>query len=170
MKYNYRNKLSLLLDSGIFGICNNRNKTIYIGYGKNMLKSVSDQLALVKDNLHPIKGSSIDVFIIESCDPKWLKIRQTYWVDDYILKGYTVVNTKRLLRYRTRIRVDYNYNVLVELVSKNKRSQIVGVFSKVREAEDYCKFLNLHDPIMPIIALNDLTSRYLESMKNLGMK
>lgn len=168
MKHLLIPSLSDLIQPGIFGIIHNRN--IYIGYSNNMLQAVSRQLTSIQDkvNVHFSSDTPINelqVVIIETLvdTPHLLKIRQTYWVDDYILQGYQVVNTNRLLRYHTRIRVDANYNVLVELVPRNKKSIIVGVFSKVSEAQAYSDFLNLSDPIIPLIADNDLTKQYLQA-------
>lgn len=154
-----------LIKPGIFGIIDNRN--IYIGYSKNMLKGISEQLSLIQDGAHSYYGGPIgglQIVIIETLvdTPHLLKIRQTYWVDNYILQGYQVLNNKRLLRYHTRIRIDQQYQVLVELVSKNKNAIVVGVFNKVKEAEAYCSFLNLSNPIVPIVANNDLTLKYLK--------
>lgn len=171
MKHLLIPSLSDLIKPGIFGIIDNRN--IFIGYSSNMLQAVSRQLTSIQDKVHPnfspdTDMSGLQVIIIETLvdTPHLLKVRQTYWVDDYILQGYQVLNTNRLLRYRTRIRIDSQYNVLVELVSKNKKSTIVGVFSKVSEAQAYSNYLNTFDPIVPLIASNDLTSKYLKDNTN----
>lgn len=171
MKHLLIPSLSDLIKPGIFGIIHNRN--IFVGYSSNILQSVSRQLTSIQDKVHThfspdTRVDQLQVVIIETLvdTPHLLKVRQTYWVDDYLLQGYTVVNTSRLLRYRTRIRIDSDYNVLVELVPKNKKSIIVGVFPKVSEAQAYCDFLNLSDPIVPITATNDLTVNYLKDNGN----
>jgi hypothetical protein len=158
--------LSDLIGSGIFAIIDNRN--IFIGYSSNMLQAVSLQLESIKEGSHSYISSpisDIQVALIETTSTD-LKARQTYWCDHYTKEGYTVLNTKRLLRYRTRIRIDHNYNVLVELVSKNKQSQIVGVFAKVSEAKAFVTFLESNSPIVPITASNQLTRKYLEDNGN----
>lgn len=162
MKHLVIPSLSTLIQPGIYGIINNRN--IFVGYSKNLLKSVSEQLSLIQNNEHSYITAPIDqlqiVYIETSSDI--LKIKQTYWADYYKAQGYQVLNDKRLLRYRIRTRVDNNFQVLVELVSKRNTPRIVGVFAKVSEAEAYCKFLELNDPIVPIVCTNDLTSKYLK--------
>jgi hypothetical protein len=142
---NYRNKLVPLLESGIYGICNNRNKSIYIGYSNNMLKAVSLQLEMIQKQVHPsfphtTKVKNLQVSIIETCKGN-LKLRQSYWVKQYTLQGYTVINTHRVLKLRSRIRVDKDYNVLVELVGANNKSRVVGTFVRVQDAETYCRVL-----------------------------
>jgi hypothetical protein len=151
MGTNYRNKLVDLLQPGIFGIINNRNKSIYIGYGVNMLQAVSLQLSLVQNKAstyfpHTTKPSSLQVFIIETISPgedsDSLKLSQTQWADKYTSDGYKVLNTARLLRYNVRIRVDKNYNVLVELVSSNGRKRkVAGTFKSIIDAEEYANLL-----------------------------
>src|SRR5271166_4406623 len=165
MKHLLIPSLSDLIQPGIFGILDNRN--IFIGYSSNMLQAVSRQLTMIQEQVHPsfspdIATGDLQVVIIETTHNN-LKAKQTYWVEQYKSEGYTVLNTNRLLKYYTRIRVDQNYNVLVELVPKNKKSIIVGVFPKVSEAQAYSDYLNTFDPIVPLIASNDLTSEYLQA-------
>jgi hypothetical protein len=148
MKYNYRNKLEHLLQPGIYGILNNRNKSIYIGYGVNMLQSVSRQLDMIQSKTHShfphtTKVSSLQVFIIETCpnDLECLKLCQTTWADTYLAKGYKVLNTARLLRYKVKIKVDQDYNILVCLVSSNKKYKVINTFKHMQDAIAYSKLL-----------------------------
>lgn len=155
-------QLIQLLRPGVFCIFEDQN--VYIGYSKNMLKALVEQLSLIQDSCHSYISGPIDKLQIVSIetDPKNLKISQTYWADYYKAQGYQVLNSKRLLRYKTRIRVDNNFQVLVELVTKEYKSIICGVFAKVSEAEAYSKILESNNPIIPLIANNDLTLKYLE--------
>lgn len=163
-----------LIQPGVYGIINNRNISssaipgdpikIFIGYSKNMLKAITEQVCLIESNCHTYIKDPIDelqIVIIET-NSNNLKISQTYWCDYYKAQGYQVLNDKRLLRYRTRIRVDNNFNILVELVNKESIPKIMGVFAKVSEAEAYCEFLNSNSPIVPIVSNSDLTLKYLK--------
>jgi hypothetical protein len=156
------NSIVDLIQPGIYGIINNRN--VFIGYSNNILQSVSSQLAMIQSGTHTYIKDPIDqlqIVIIET-NPISLKISQTYWADYYKTQGYQVLNNKRLLRYKIRTRVDNNFQVIVELVSKRNNAKVVGVFAKVSEAEAYCKLLQQNDPIVPIVCTNDLTSKYLK--------
>jgi hypothetical protein len=163
MKHLLIPSLSNLIQPGLYSITD-KNRNIFVGYSTNILQSVSRQLTMIKDNIHPLQSCE-EVQVIEFTD-KYLKEKQTYYVEQFKAQGYQVVNTNRLLKYHTRIRIDKNYQVLVEVVPKNKKSIIVGVFSNVLEAQHYCNYLNTFDPIVPLIASNDLTLKYMKDNRN----
>jgi hypothetical protein len=158
--------LSNLIQPGIFGIVNNRN--IYIGYSRNLLKAIAEQLDCIKSGTSYLTADidSCEVIIIETCT-EHLKEKQAYWVDKYISDNYKVVNTSRLLRYRPRIRVDKEFRVLVELVSKSNKSRVVGVFKKVSQATEFVELLRKNNPIIPLYADNAETREYLKDSSNL---
>ena len=158
--------LEILLESGIFGIVNNRNKSIYIGYSHSMLESINRNLSQIKDQVHTCiphtsKVNNLQVLIIETCTKDQLKLKQSYWISEYRNKGYKIYNTRKPLTYRTRIVIDEDYKVLVQLVNLSKDSFVIGVFNKVQEAVDFTNEVKKTTPIVPIYATNDLTKQYL---------
>lgn len=162
--------IEILLESGIFGIVNNRNKSIYIGYSLSMLESINRNLSQIRDQVHTCvphttKVGNLQVLIIETCTKDQLKLKQSYWISEYRNKGYKIYNTRKPLTYRTRIVIDEDYKVLVQLVNLSKDSFVIGVFNKVQEAVDFTNEVKKNIPIIPIYATNELTVKYLEEHK-----
>lgn len=136
-----------------------------------MLQSIVPHLTQIRDRVHPCipsnsKVKNLQLIVIETCSEDLLRVRHGYWIEHYRNTGYTVYNKKDGLKYKVRIVVDKEFNVLVQLVSKRYDYTTIGVFNKVQEAQEFVDKVKLNNPIIPIYADNEQTKLYLSQSVN----
>lgn len=130
---------------GVFALINPVDKKIYIGVGVSMLKAVIRLL----DDLTTNKAYSeigadlrhLQFTVLENCDRSLtrhgLGIKLAWWVQKYEQEGYGLYSSNKGSRLRVNTFLDASGHVNVEIVSGGNKRVIVGVFKRVKEADQF---------------------------------
>lgn len=167
-------ELNSLPKQCVYGLFNEIDKRVYIGFTINILVTLPRLLNNINYSNSLLKAdlSKLEFRIIETIkENKSLRLRYQYWCRNYSNNGYMLYREYKAIQYRTRIEVIRNpldertdlYMCAVKLVSRGYKELTVGLFSNAAEAE---AFVSEHytsiDSI--IYADNYLTKRYLKSL------
>ncbi len=166
-------ELSNIPNKCIYGIFNDVDKKVYIGYSSNTIRTIySNMSTLVYSNMSS-DWDKLDFRIIEIIDdPARLKIRYQYWVSDYSNKGWTMYRDYKAVEYKVSIDIKNDpslvsgskYLLYVKLVSRGYKELIVGVFDDLDKCNEFVSlhYSNIHDIIY---CDNELTQKYRKSLK-----
>lgn len=159
-------ELSSLPDKCIYGLFNDRDKKVYIGYSSNTLRTLYSNITNLKYSNKDF--DQLEFRIIEPIeDNNRLRVRYQFWVSDYSNKGWGMYRDYKAVEYKVRIDIKNdqrfvyggNYLLYVKLVSRGYKELIVGVFDSLEECNKFVSlhYSNIHDIIY---ADNELTRKY----------
>ena len=164
-----------LLKTGVYAICNEKTKTVYIGYTSSFLTSINRNLKDIKDNNHKDIPKDdypdLDIILLEEINSRNMdhRIRVAYWIDHYRNLGYSLYRTYPGLRYKVRIEIQSDFRhpstaplVYVKLINRDYKKTIVGIFQSMHEAESFvAQYYNQSLITTIVYSDNILTREYL---------
>lgn len=164
--------------SAIFALYNRKTNRVHLTLAKNFVKHLSTISMGMQDGTFKHKQmvrdkDDLEVVVLETLPPhelETLRIHMHYWYlycRDLGMKFYTK-KCHIIFRPRTRIGLDYNGNtvVFVELVTRRNNAEVVAVFEKMYEAEEYIRDYLVGEFIVPVYATNELTKSYVTESNN----
>lgn len=127
----------------IYAFLNKRDKKIYIGWTKNLISAIQQNINLMKYSNHPCKSdiSILDFEVLENIVTESdLRIRCEHYSNKYSNEGWTLYRNYCAIAYKVIIDVFISSNSLsvkscVKLQSKRRGELIVGIFETVSDAE-----------------------------------
>lgn len=164
-------ELLSLPEKCIYGLFDDSNKSVYIGYSSNTIRTIYSNLMNLKYS--NIDLSKLEFRVIEPIDSNIrLRVRYEYWVSNYSNNGWKMLRDYKAVGYKLRIeaRSDESKNkhgktyLYVSLVSRARKELIVGVFDAIEECNDFVKS-NYSNIIDVIFADNKLTHDYRKNLK-----
>lgn len=149
------------------------NEYAYFGYSLDILVTVSKVISELRQGIFKIKameGKSLNLVVLDELeggsDIETLKLRCQYAACQWEEAGGVVWNpsVKTLLQYRVGYRIVSNKGkskVVVYLRTSSRSEKVVGIFSGIREAEEFiAEYYSPEKNVLmyPIFACNSLTS------------
>jgi hypothetical protein len=176
MMTNYSNifqDLSNLPDKCIYGLFNDQDKKVYIGYSSNTIRTLYSNISNLKySNLTPDWGK-LEFRVIEPIeDSNRLKVRYQYWVSHYSNEGWSMYRDFKAIEYKVRIDIlndetrqkNGRYLLYVKLLSRGRSEVVVGVFDSLSECNEFVE--SNYKTIKDIhYSNNELTNEYRKSLK-----
>lgn len=173
--YGYRNmnieiqSLRQFASSGVFSLLDRAKKRVYLGFGVNMLNSITRliEASRTDKDLQEFMGSpGLEIGLVESLEtngsPGLLRTKLAHWTAEYERLGYTHVRSYRGMRYKTKTVLDISGRVVVMLTRPGCKPIVVGVFVRPRDAQ---LFLELNydgkEILQPIYCKNKYTKEWL---------
>tara|TARA_R110000868_G_scaffold66014_6_gene197002 strand:+ start:4377 stop:4919 length:543 start_codon:yes stop_codon:yes gene_type:complete len=140
--------LTELSCSGVYIVLNASKKRVYIGFGVNMLNSVTRLLGDLKTNKALAEMSSdaefLEIFVaekiapdsvLETSLPGYLRVRMKYWSGEYKKRGFTLYRSYEGMTYKTKTVLDISGRVVVMLTRPGCKPIVVGVFKRAFDAK-----------------------------------
>lgn len=165
-------------DMCIYGLVNEIDKKIYLGYTSNLPLALS---RIIKDSKYSNNKlnkdfKKLELIIVEKItDRKNLRLRCKSWVNEYSNNGWMLYKKEtKLPTYKLRIDVyrdearwtDEDLLVYVRLITRGYKELTVGVFSDYEEATIWSKENYPSNSINSIVyAKNALTQEFLDQWK-----
>lgn len=147
--------------NAVYALINDSDKKVYVSYSVDVLLAIRRLLADYAVLDADYKSGKIRIAILETISDK--KTMQLY-VEHYQVKyegmGYSFYKRNRFVHYKIQIAIETDRLVYVFLVSRNYSKLIVGIFSKMDQANAFKKVLENSNPILPVFALNGHTRRH----------
>lgn len=171
MKLDFFDNLS---KSGIYALCNEKTKKVYIGSTSSFLTSINRNLIDIKADNHKYISlqdyPDLYVVFLEEINSRNMnpKIRVAYWVDHYKNLGYALYRTYPGLRYKVRIDISHDFRfpntdplIYVRLVDRSNKKIVVGIFESMSEANSFVATTYSQSLITTISYMdNNLTNEY----------
>ena len=140
MSTNLLSTLTSIPNNAIIAFINDFSKKVYILQGSKVRTLLMQNLTQIEDGEHN-HLDSLDNYrleVIETCYDRTHRLLHTeYWYNQYEKIGYEVMARRCLLKYRYRIVLNKQGLVVVSAVSRRNDQIIVGVFRKLKEAEEF---------------------------------
>lgn len=165
---NVLNTLLSIPKSALYALVNRHDNCIYLAYSTNVFMS----LALVFQHcgnkekkyrkLNEDLGKCELVVLFESKKVDDLIQQYSYYYDYYNLLGYTHYRKYKGKRYKIRTDIKDD-KVFVSLETSRKNTKVVGVFDKMKDANEFIATHYTSDYLKPVYAKNELTKSYMES-------
>lgn len=158
-----------LNQSGVYALINASKRRVYVGFGTNMLASLSRLVEQFKTNkkMAELAGDVADLELrvlenIETNSVGVLRAKMAVWVRELKKEGYSLYRKYEGMTYKVKKVLDIEGNVVVMLVRPGVAPLVVGVFALPINAD---LFIRTHytdkDIIEPVYAKNELTQHYL---------
>lgn len=168
---NILKELSNLPSRCIYGLFNDVDKKVYIGYTNNTIASIYSNISNLKYSNKDF--NNLEFRVIEIIDTTHrLRIRYQFWSDYYSNIGWIMYRNYKAINYRIKIDVgeDFlkgrtNYYVYAKLVSRGYKELIVGVFEDFEKCNMFVvdKYSNITDIIY---SDNSLTNEYMKNLNH----
>jgi hypothetical protein len=144
---NLINKLDRISVGGVFRLYNPLTQKVYINASKNILYFVSKLMMDIKQGLFHYKEMEGDyellkLEILEVVDDiETCREHLQYWVDKHIQEGWVLYNARKKPEARTPkvVLLPEKGVIEVRLINRRRDYKVVGVFSKLEEAEEFLK-------------------------------
>jgi len=170
------NLLQDLLDlpsKGVIALISDSRKEVCVYQGSNVRMLLSRVLNEIKGNHHKYIEQP-DSFRLEvlSGTVKDLTVRfieTMYWQDHYKNLGYKVLNYRNYIKLEPRLVYHRSGNLMVMLTTRRYESMVVGVFNKRDQADIFIQEVYGKDTnpyCFPVLANNNLTKQYIETLSN----
>lgn len=176
---NLLKELDQLPKYSIYGLFNEQDKKVYIGYAYDTVLALNRVLKDIKSSLFNKDNRNkdwdkLEFRIIESLtDSNDIKFKYQYWVNEYSNKGYEMYRNYKAITYKVKVdvikdfRFDYkkNYFFRVTLVSGNGLiNKVVAILEHKDKLDDFLlRHYPKHKSIINIVThSNNLTKLYLE--------
>lgn len=155
--------------SGVFALINKQDNKVYLAFSSYILGAVSKILYGIynKDKKYRKLRDDLDklefVVLFETVNPDIMIQQYNYYCDYYKIINYSFYRDYKARRYKVRTELN-DSKVFVYLVTNSNKKKLVGVFTKIHEANEFIKVNYSVDYIKPVIADNELTKRYIEML------
>lgn len=168
-------ELNKLPKQCIYGLINNTDKRIFLGYSTNIVTALG-RLINYSNNLFKDDLDKLELIVIEPIkNSNDLRLKLKYWFKEYSNKGFLFYKKPiNLPSYKLRIDLmadfrnvkEGNYLCYVKLISRRYRELTVGVFNTYGEAELFCKKYYINGQVNNIIYSNNkLSKEYLNGVR-----
>lgn len=170
-----------LSSQGVYIIVNEAIRRAYVFHGTNMLDSIKRHMSDLKTSeKYKVLYTDIETYGLETFELKvietydgtktddYLRVRLRHVCDQLETSGYTLYNAYKGIRYRVNTYVGADMNIYVELISSTDKREIVGVFSKVKEADEFHQKLVSSPCCIPLqrtYATNPQTIKWLKNRR-----
>lgn len=135
----------------IYGLINNVDKKIYLGYTVNLPQAISRIIKELKYSNNKLKGDvgNLELCVLETItDRKNLRIKYKEWCNKYSNEGWILYrkdNYSNIPRYKLRIDIigvgesskDEDIKVEVNLLTRRYKKLTVGVFKDYETANNW---------------------------------
>lgn len=126
-------RLQKLSIPGVVAIQNDKLNSVYILYSRNILDAI---IRTIKDRNY----RNFSIILLDTySDVTDLKLEASWWMLDYINRGYTILNKQIPVRYKIRISINEDYKVDVLLVPTRAKPTLLGTFNTMQEAKAYAE-------------------------------
>lgn len=167
--------------SGIVAIYNRKKHKAQLVIAKNLASHLATIATEIRDGIYPNREimedrNNLEMIVLETLngsspeeDYETLKLHMHYWYMYCNDLGMSFYSKRLYVMYKARTRVDIDLKgtmkVFVDLVSRNNKSFVVGVFDKMDEAKEFVKtYFKEDEYIYPVYANNHHTKEYLEEL------
>jgi hypothetical protein len=154
---------------GVFLLLERRKKRVYVGFGVNMLNSVTRLIGDLNVNKSLSEMAEDAPFLeisiaekIETTDQGKLRVRMRYWSQEYKKLGYTLYRKYEGMRYKVKTVLDISGRVVVMLTRPGCKPIVVGVFVRPHDAKLFVRLNYAGKEILePIYCGNKYTKDWL---------
>jgi hypothetical protein len=155
--------------NGVYYVINRSRKRVYLGFGVNMLNSLTRLLGDLKTNkaLAQMAADAADLEFgvaekIETSDPGVLRVRMKYWSEEYKKLGYSLYRTYEGMKYKVKTVLDISGRVVVMLTRPGCKPIVVGVFVRPHDAKLFVRLNYTGKEILqPIFCNNKYTKDWI---------
>lgn len=153
---------------GVYALINASKKRVYIGFGVNMLNSLTRLIGDLNTNKDYAEMASdvedLSAVILETNEgysPGALRVRVGHWVAKYKAEGWGLYREYAGMTYVPRLTTDVSGRTMAVLTRPGCKPIVVGVFVRRYDAELFLK-LNYEgkEILEPIYAKNEHTKNW----------
>lgn len=158
--------------SGIFVFVNEKSKSVYISYSKNLILTLARNVKEIQDRVHIYKplNSNLEDWefsIIETIhyEDSLLDIhcKVNFYVNEYRNNGYDVKH-HNIMVLQFRVEIGSDYRIYCKLKARNGNEYIVGVFRNRLECSYLDDIYRNMKTIIPVYACNELSREYFVNL------
>ncbi len=160
--------LSKMSCSGVYLVLNRAKKRVYVGFGVNMLNSVtrlveayrtSGELSQMREDEAELEVAVAES--LETSDQGLLRTRMKYWSGEYKKLGYSLYRSYEGMSYKCKTVLDISGKVVVMLTRPGCRPIVVGVFKRAFDAKIFVDREYKGKTVdVPVYCKNELTREW----------
>lgn len=143
---------------------------VFVTYSKDLVSGLATIVAHLKLGDYRVgeiqsRPQDFQFILLEACEESDLALKHYYWSTRYELDGYRLLNARKALQPRFRVRKCWKSTYCAYMDSRGSNEVILGIFRTRGEARAHCDNLRAMEIPLPVRATNELSNKYFESNK-----